>query len=195
MLNSTFRNTNRQTDRQKTEVKHIIPNMLCIWLHVRVCFEAKLSTDAHFYQHVCTWARIQPSSIYNSWRDLVPSLRDELSKFKSWPNYIRLHFAPSNLCFQKSRACGFNTHTHRNHQVLEQMAWFKLNFVDFALIFCCAGIIVSFKSVYPSIILCPFAQTKPLAYRWICAWKYKSTILSDQTSVTKSLLFSYTVTN
>lgn len=147
---------------------HLITCESLFWSHA-VHRRTPLSARVH------TWARIQPSSIYNSWRDLVPSLRDELSKFKSWPNYIRLHFAPSNLCFQKSRACGFNTHTHthRNHQVLEQMAWFKLNFVDFALIFCCAGIIVSLKSVYPSIIFCPFAQTKPLAYRWICAWKYK----------------------
>lgn len=44
----------------KTEVQHIVPNMLCIWLHVKVCFEAMLSTCAHFYQHVRT-----PEHVYN----------------------------------------------------------------------------------------------------------------------------------
>lgn len=88
----------------------------------------QIHTLLHPHRLSCT--HIQPSSIYNSWHDPVPPLREELREFKSWPNYAPLRFAPSALCSQKVErmAAAHTKAATRTHALLsEQTACFRTN--------------------------------------------------------------------
>ena len=82
--------------------------------HTHTLMHTHKGTHIHtlLHQHRHTWTHIQPSSIYNSWHDPVPPLREELREFKLWPNYAPLRFAPSALCSQKVERIA-TAHTHR----------------------------------------------------------------------------------
>lgn len=122
---------------------------------------------------------IQPSSIYNSWHDHVPPLREELREFKSWPNYTPLRFAPSALCSQKvERTATAHTKAQtRTYALLsEQTACFTPNSpvsticVQFCTQYWNYSFATSDKSCHMCIVNLHFSFSKTQSIKWKVRW-------------------------